>query len=170
VLKGFGFQVPATTPDWAVNQFKISKNPLVEILPAMAFAGAGAINSLWYSDWVLGKGMGLAKTYEGDRPGMPIEDLKALDRSVLDRVAQWYRVMFHDNLWAGNFLTILVTAAFMINAIVILNPQKLAGQRMEPPVSVPRAKMPMSAARAAPEPPDEPPGTRSRSQGLCVGP
>jgi Mn2+/Fe2+ NRAMP family transporter len=114
VLKGFGFQVPTTTPDWAVNQFKISKNPLVEILPAMAFAGAGAINSLWYSDWVLGKGMGLAKTYEGDKPGMPVEELKRLDRGVLDRVAKWYRVMFHDNLWAGNFLTILVTTAFMI--------------------------------------------------------
>jgi Mn2+/Fe2+ NRAMP family transporter len=126
VLKGFGFQVPGTTPDWAVNQFKIAKNPMAEILPAMAFAGAGAINSLWYSDWVLGKGLGLGKTYEGDKPGIPVEELKRLDRGVLDRVANWYRVMFHDNLWAGNFLTILVTAAFMINAIVILNPQKIA--------------------------------------------
>jgi Mn2+/Fe2+ NRAMP family transporter len=126
VLRGFTFRVPGATPDWAVSQFKIAKNPLAEILPAMAFAGAGAINSLWYSDWVLGKGLGLARTYEGDQPGIPVEQLKTLDRGVLDRLAGWYRVMFHDNLWAGNFLTILVTAAFMINAIVILTPQKLA--------------------------------------------
>jgi Mn2+/Fe2+ NRAMP family transporter len=126
VLKGFTFRVPEATPDWAVSLFKISQNPLAEILPAMAFAGAGAINSLWYSDWVLGKGVGLARTYEGDKPGLPLEQLKTLDRGVLDRVARWYRVMFHDNLWAGNFLTILVTAAFMLNAIAILHPHKLA--------------------------------------------
>jgi hypothetical protein len=69
--------------------------------------------------------VGLATTYEGDRPGMPVERLKTLDRGVLERVAAWQRVMFHDNLWAGNFPTILVTAAFMLDAIVILHPQKL---------------------------------------------
>jgi hypothetical protein len=36
--------MPVATPDWAVSQFKIAKNLLVEILPAMALAGAGAIN------------------------------------------------------------------------------------------------------------------------------
>jgi Mn2+/Fe2+ NRAMP family transporter len=126
VLRGFTFRIPGATPDWAVSQFKISQNPLAEILPAMAFAGAGAINSLWYSDWLLGKGFGLARTYEGDKPGLNLEELKTLEPGTLERVAGWYRTMFHDNLWAGNFLTILVTAAFMINAIVILHPQKLA--------------------------------------------
>jgi hypothetical protein len=49
-------------------------------------------------------------------------------------------------------------------------PQKLAGWRMEPPVSVPVAAGNRPAATAAAEPPDEPPGTRVRSQGLCTAP
>ena len=41
-------------------------------------------------------------------------------------------------------------------------PQKAAGWRIDPPVSVPVAAMVMRAATAAAEPPEEPPGTRSR--------
>ena len=40
---------------------------------------------------------------------------------------------------------------------------------MLPPVSEPSATRHSPAATAAAEPPEEPPGTRSRSQGLCVG-
>jgi hypothetical protein len=47
-------------------------------------------------------------------------------------------------------------------------PQKLAGWRIEPPVSVPVAAGSRRAATAAAEPPDEPPGTRVSSQGLRV--
>ncbi len=36
-------------------------------------------------------------------------------------------------------------------------------------MSVPRAAAASSPATAAAEPPDEPPGTRARSHGLCVG-
>ena len=49
-------------------------------------------------------------------------------------------------------------------------PQTAAGWRIEPPVSEPRDSGARSAATAAAEPPDEPPGTRSSSQGLSVGP
>ena len=45
-------------------------------------------------------------------------------------------------------------------------PQKLAGWRIEPPVSVPVAAGVKRAAIAAALPPDEPPGTREASQGL----
>src|SRR3990167_10230264 len=41
-------------------------------------------------------------------------------------------------------------------------PVKAAGWRIEPPVSVAVAPRQMSAATAAAEPPDEPPGVRSR--------
>ena len=41
-------------------------------------------------------------------------------------------------------------------------PQKAAGWRIEPPVSVPVAPMHSRAATAAAEPPDEPPGTSGR--------
>src|SRR3954452_22805245 len=41
---------------------------------------------------------------------------------------------------------------------------------MDPPVSVPIASGAWNAATAAAEPPPEPPGIRSRSQGLRVGP
>ena len=41
-------------------------------------------------------------------------------------------------------------------------PQKLAGWRIEPPVSVPVAASAARAATAAAEPPDEPPGTSGR--------
>jgi hypothetical protein len=50
------------------------------------------------------------------------------------------------------------------------SPQQAAGMRIEPPPSLPCAIGTMPAATAAPEPPDEPPGVRSRSQGLRVGP
>ena len=41
---------------------------------------------------------------------------------------------------------------------------------MEPPVSVPLAAAVMPAATQAAEPPEEPPGLRSKLQGLAVGP
>ena len=49
-------------------------------------------------------------------------------------------------------------------------PQKLAGWRMEPPVSVPVAAGVSRAATAAALPPDEPPGTRAGSQGFFTTP
>ncbi len=45
-------------------------------------------------------------------------------------------------------------------------PHTEAGQRIEPPVSVPGATVTMPAATAAPEPPLEPPGMRLVSSGL----
>ena len=48
-------------------------------------------------------------------------------------------------------------------------PQALAGMRIEPPVSEPRAAAHRPAATAAPEPPLLPDGTRSRFQGLRTG-
>ena len=50
------------------------------------------------------------------------------------------------------------------------SPQAEDGIRMEPAVSVPRVLKLMSAATAAPDPPLEPPGTFSRSQGLPTAP
>src|SRR5919197_244851 len=45
-------------------------------------------------------------------------------------------------------------------------PQKLLGMRIEPPPWVPMANGPMRVATAAPAPPLEPPGVRSRCHGL----
>ena len=49
-------------------------------------------------------------------------------------------------------------------------PVKLAGWRIDPPVSVPVAAGSSRAATAAAEPPDEPPGTRLVSHGLRTTP
>src|SRR5207244_3854786 len=49
-------------------------------------------------------------------------------------------------------------------------PHSAAGWRIEPPVSVPSAQGASPAATAAALPPEEPPGTRSRSHGLRTGP
>ncbi len=49
-------------------------------------------------------------------------------------------------------------------------PQSEAGCRIEPPVSVPKAPKTWRAATEAALPPEEPPGVRSRSQGLRQGP
>src|SRR5438128_1717238 len=49
-------------------------------------------------------------------------------------------------------------------------PHSDAGWRTEPPVSVPRAHTTSPAATAAAEPPEDPPGTRSRSHGFRTGP
>src|SRR5574343_2001168 len=51
-----------------------------------------------------------------------------------------------------------------------VRPHSAAGWRMEPPVSVPVAIGARRAATAAAEPPEEPPGTRLRSQGFFTGP
>src|SRR5437588_7261392 len=47
-------------------------------------------------------------------------------------------------------------------------PHRLAGWRIDPPVSVPSETGASHAATAAADPPDEPPGTRLRSHGLRV--
>src|SRR5690348_9187907 len=49
-------------------------------------------------------------------------------------------------------------------------PVTAAGWRMDPPVSVPMASGAWKEARAADEPPPEPPGILVRSHGLPVGP
>src|SRR5436305_11325644 len=49
-------------------------------------------------------------------------------------------------------------------------PHSAAGWRIEPPVSEPSATVASPAATAAALPPLDPPGTRSRSCGLRVGP
>jgi hypothetical protein len=49
-------------------------------------------------------------------------------------------------------------------------PQSAAGWRIEPPVSVPIAHGARPAATAAADPPEDPPGTRSRSHGFRTGP
>ena len=49
-------------------------------------------------------------------------------------------------------------------------PVSAAGWRIEPPVSVPIESGTWYAATDAAEPPLLPPGTRSRSHGLAVGP
>src|SRR5690606_35944577 len=51
-----------------------------------------------------------------------------------------------------------------------MTPQKAAGRRTDPPVSLPRARGTAPAATAAADPPDEPPATRSGSKGLSTGP
>src|SRR5205085_12397118 len=48
-------------------------------------------------------------------------------------------------------------------------PHRLAGMRIEPPVSLPNAATHSPPATAAPEPPLDPPGTRLMSHGLRVG-
>jgi hypothetical protein len=50
------------------------------------------------------------------------------------------------------------------------SPQQAAGIRTEPPPSLPCATGTSPAATAAAAPPEDPPGVRSRSQGLRVGP
>ena len=50
-----------------------------------------------------------------------------------------------------------------------VTPQKLAGWRIEPPVSVPVAAGSRRAATAAADPPDDPPGTRVVSHGFLTG-
>ncbi|MGI9951820.1 Nramp family divalent metal transporter [Moorellaceae bacterium AZ2] len=127
IMQGFTFKIPTVTPEWAVTNFKISSNPLVEILPAMAFAGAGAINSLWYSDWILAKGFGVSAKYQlGSSNTTVLSELKNLSEQELHRLKGWFRVMLHDSWWGANLLTIVVTAIFVVNAVVILHPLKLA--------------------------------------------
>jgi Mn2+/Fe2+ NRAMP family transporter len=127
LVEGFLLRIPSVTPEWAVKNYKISTVPMVEILPAMAFAGCGAVNSLWYSDWVLSKGTGLGKYFDGlENTALKYEELKTLDQSVVVKIKGWIRVMFHDSLWGANVLTIVVTFFYLLLAIVVLNPMQQA--------------------------------------------
>src|SRR3954454_24503774 len=49
-----------------------------------------------------------------------------------------------------------------------MQPHSAAGCRMDPPVSVPRDAIHSSAATAAADPPDDPPGMRVTSHGFRV--
>ncbi len=51
-----------------------------------------------------------------------------------------------------------------------VSPHSAEGTRTEPPVSVPSAPAHSPAATAAADPPLDPPGLRSRFQGLRAGP
>ena len=53
---------------------------------------------------------------------------------------------------------------------IAATPQRLAGMRIEPPVSLPSEPYDRPAATAAADPPLEPPETRSASQGFLTGP
>src|SRR5262245_63784145 len=46
-------------------------------------------------------------------------------------------------------------------------PHHPAGERTEPPVSSPSVAEASAAAAATPDPEEDPPGSRARSQGLC---
>jgi Mn2+/Fe2+ NRAMP family transporter len=127
LVEGFMFRIPSVTPEWAVQKYKISSIPMVEILPAMAFAGCGAVNSLWYSDWALSKGIGLGKYFDGlEKTDITYDELKSLDSSAVEKIKGWLRVMFHDCLWGANVLTIVATFFYLLIAIVILNPMQEA--------------------------------------------
>src|SRR5215831_462034 len=65
-----------------------------------------------------------------------------------------------------------MTPRLLINPYVAFKPtvpHKLAGIRIDPPVSDPNAAEQNEAATAAPDPPLDPPGTRSASHGFRVG-
>ena len=103
ILQGFTFHIPSVTPDWAVQNFKVSPNPLVEIIPAMAFAGAGAINGLWYSDWILAKGYGTSGGYDlGSSDMSTLDRLKNVSREDMVGLKDWFKVMLHDSWWGAN--------------------------------------------------------------------
>src|SRR6478736_9011035 len=53
---------------------------------------------------------------------------------------------------------------------MVATPLQCAGQRNEPPMSLPCAIVPIPAATAAPAPPDEPPHVMSGSHGFSVNP
>src|ERR1700750_380556 len=54
--------------------------------------------------------------------------------------------------------------------LMVATPLQCAGQRSEPPMSLPCAMVPTPAATADPAPPEEPPQVISASQGLSVSP
>ena len=58
----------------------------------------------------------------------------------------------------------------VVTWLVSERPQKWAGTLMDPPMSEPSSKGVMPAAKAAAEPPEDPPGVLSKSQGLFVVP
>ena len=127
LAKGFTFQIPQVTPDWAVQNFNVKTEPLAEIIPAIAFAGCGAINSIWYSDWTISKGCGLGKYYDGKKnTAVALNELKDMNETMVGKIKGWYRVMFHDALWGANLATLIVTFFYLLLAIVILNPLQLA--------------------------------------------
>jgi len=127
LAEGLMFRIPSVTPEWAVKNYNISTIPMVEILPAMAFAGCGAVNSLWYSDWVLSKGIGLGKHFDGlEKTSITYDELKNLDVSTVEKIRGWLHVTFHDCLWGANALTIVVTFFYLLVAVVILHPMQQA--------------------------------------------
>lgn len=90
---------------------------VADILPWLGFLSNGAAGLMWYSYWVVAKGVGVGAL---ERPGRL--DPRSLDAGQVARVRQWLRTMTLDSTFAVVGVGI-ITVAFLILGAELLRPE-----------------------------------------------
>ncbi|MCX8208456.1 MAG: Nramp family divalent metal transporter [Sulfolobales archaeon] len=114
--------------DWATVRAPgvepVAVDPLVTILPVLAWAAGGSASHIWYSYWVVGsKYMGLARYGEWGKPG-DISKYKEFTPEDWGNMRWWIRTQIIDALLAC-VLTVFIIDAFFIAGYSILAPRQL---------------------------------------------
>jgi hypothetical protein len=129
IIKG-SLAVGYITPpaEWATMQAPgiepVPLDPLLSILPVLAWAAGGSASHVWYSYWVVGsKLFGLARYGEWGRPG-DISKYKEFTEEDWKDMKAWIKTQILDALMAC-ILTVLIIDAFFIAGAQILAPRKL---------------------------------------------
>ena len=94
-----------------------------KLLTAVTFAGLGGFWTLFYSYWVLGKGIAMARLYPGESGIVPEES----DRVSLRHAKRWTRTLFLDT-GIGIVGNIITTLMMCLLAYATLYPQGILPQ------------------------------------------
>jgi Mn2+/Fe2+ NRAMP family transporter len=102
----------------------VAPDPLVSILPVLAWAAGGSASHIWYSYWVIGgKTFGMARYGEWGRPG-DISKYREFTGEDWKDMKAWIKTQLLDAVLAC-ILTILIIDAFFIAGVQILAPKRL---------------------------------------------
>jgi hypothetical protein len=102
----------------------VALDPLVSILPVLAWAAGGSASHIWYSYWVVGsKIFGMARYGEWGKPGS-VEKYREFTDEDWKNMRWWVRTQLLDAVLAC-VLTVLIIDAFFIAGYKILAPRQL---------------------------------------------
>jgi Mn2+/Fe2+ NRAMP family transporter len=102
----------------------VSIDPLVSILPVLAWAAGGSASHIWYSYWVVGNRLfGLARYGEWGRLG-DISRYREFTEEDWRDMRWWIRTQLLDAILAA-ILTVFIIAVFFIAGAMILAPKHL---------------------------------------------
>lgn len=105
----------------------VSPDPVVSILPVLAWAAGGSASHIWYSYWVVGSGIfGMAKYGSWGKPGK-IELYREFTEDDWKFMRGWIRTQFVDCLMAAILTIVIIGGFFVAGAGVLASRHLLPG-------------------------------------------